>query len=44
MAQGHAPLGVINFWGPLRGALFSVCKKGEMLHAEMAVWPIAISS
>ena len=25
MPQGHTPLGVIHFWGPLRGALFSAC-------------------
>ena len=32
MAQGHTPLGVIHFWGPLWGALFSACRKREVLH------------
>ena len=32
MPQGHTPLGVTHFWGPLWGALFSACRKREMLH------------
>ena len=33
LPQGHAPLGVIHFWGGLWDALFSGCRKREMLHA-----------
>ena len=32
MPQGQSPLGAIYFWGTLLGALFSVCRKREMLH------------
>ena len=32
MPQGHTPLGVIHFWGPLWGALSSACRKRKMLH------------
>ena len=32
MPQGHTPLGVTHFWCVLCGALFSGCRKREMLH------------
>ena len=32
MPQGHIPLGAIHLWGPLSGALSTVCRKREMLH------------
>ena len=35
MPQGHTPLGVNHFWGPLWGALFSACRKREMLHVSV---------
>ena len=35
MPQGHTPLGVIHFWGPLWGALFSACRKMEILHMSV---------
>ena len=32
MPQGLIPLGVIHFWGPLWGTLFSACRKMEIMH------------
>ena len=30
--QGHAPLGLIHFWGTFRGVFSNGCSKREMLH------------
>ena len=32
MVRGHIPLGVIHFWGQFWTALFTGCRKREMLH------------
>ena len=32
MPQGHTSLGVTHFWGPLWVALFSACRKMELLQ------------
>ena len=38
MPQGHVPIGVIHFGGPLWRALFYGCRKREMLHVAAEKW------